>query len=366
MKRTILTTAILGLFYAKTKAQTVINIDTANKSQLTIEANIDAYYGYDFNKLQTKDRPYFVSHSRNNEVNLNFAYVSFKYTSDRLRATLAPGFGTYMNANYAAETGSLKYIVEAYAGFKPFAKKNIWLDIGIIPSPYTYESAFSFNQLVYTRTLGAENTPYYQAGARLSLPLSKKLSANLYLLNGWQQISDVNNSLSFGSNLELTANEHLTVDWDTYIGDEGSTAHPDYRTRYFTDLYTVWNPSEKISVAACVYGGLQKRTDNNNTMVNSYWWHANTAVKYSFTKQHSLSARVEYFDDKDGVIVQPVTNVTGFNSFSESLCYNWRVTDKVLFRVEARYFQSGKNVYLKETTPVNNDLWMIAGIATKF
>jgi len=366
MKRIILTTAILALIYTKTNAQTVINIDTTNKSTLTIEGNIDAYYGYDFNKLQTKDKPYFVSYSRNNEVNLNFAYVSFKYSSERLRATLAPGFGTYMNANYAAETGSLKYIVEAYAGFKPFAKKNIWLDIGILPSPYTYESAFSFNQLVYTRTYGAENTPYYQAGARLSLPLTKKLSANLYLLNGWQQISDVNNSLSFGSNLELNANEHLTLDWDTYIGDESSAAHPDYRTRYFSDLYATWNPSEKISIATCVYGGLQKRLADGKAMENSYWWQANTAIKYSFSKHHSLSARVEYFDDKDGVIVQPITPVIGFNSFSESLCYNWKVTDNVLFRVEARYFQSGKEVYLKETTPVKNDLWMIAGITTRF
>jgi hypothetical protein len=365
MKRTILTTTLFTLLYAKTIAQTVINIDTTNKSKITIEANIDAYYGYDFNKLQTKDRPYFVSHSRNNEVNLNFAYVSFKYTSERLRATFAPGFGTYMNANYAAESGSLKYIVEAYAGFKPFARKNIWLDIGIIPSPYTYESAFSLNQLVYTRSYGAENSPYYQAGARLSLPLSKKLSANLYLLNGWQQISDVNNSLSFGSNLELNANEHLAIDWNTYIGDESSAAHPDYRARYFTDLYATWNPSEKVSLAASVYGGLQKRLNNNET-TDSYWWQANTALKYSFSKQHSLSARVEYFNDDDGVIVQPVTDVVGFNSFSESLCYNWRVTDKVLFRVEARYFQSGKNVYVKEATPVNNDLWMICGVATRF
>lgn len=365
MKRIILTTALLGFIYGGTNAQTVINIDTTSKSQLTIEGNIDAYYGYDFNKLQTKDRPYFVSYSRNNEINLNFAYVSFKYTSDRLRATLAPGFGTYMNANYAAESGSLKYIVEGYAGFRPFAKKNIWLDIGILPSPYTYESAFSFNQLVYTRTLGAENTPYYQSGARLSLPLNKKLSANLYLLNGWQQISDVNNSLSFGSNLELAANEYLTLDWDTYIGNESSATHPDYRTRYFSDLYATWNPSEKFSLAACVYGGLQKRINNNKT-TDSYWWHANTSLKYSFSKQHSLSARVEYFDDNDGVIVQPVTDVVGFSSFSESLCYNWRVTDKVLFRVEARYFQSDKNVYVKETTPVKNDLWMIAGITTRF
>ncbi|MDI3320430.1 outer membrane beta-barrel protein [Pinibacter soli] len=366
MKRIILITALWGFIYGRTKAQTVINIDTANKSQLTIEGNIDAYYGYDFNKLQTKDRPYFVSHSRNNEVNLNLAYISFKYSSERFRATVAPGFGTYMNANYAAESGSLKYIVEAYAGFKPFAKKNIWLDIGILPSPYTNESAFSFNQLVYTRTYGAENSPYYLAGARLSLPLSKKLTTSLYLLNGWQQISDVNNSMSFGSNLELSANEHLTLDWDTYIGDESSAAHPDYRTRYFTDLYATWNPSQKISFAACTYIGLQKKLIDDNTMENSYWWHANTAIKYSFSKHHSLSARVEYFDDKDGVIVQPITNVIGFNSFSESLCYNWSVTDKVLFRVEARYFQSGKEVYLKETTPVKNDLWMIAGVTTRF
>jgi hypothetical protein len=366
MKRTVLTTALMGLLYAKTNAQTVINIDTANKSQLTIEGYVDAYYGYDFNKLQSKDRPYFVSHSRNSEVNLNLAYVSLKYSSERLRATFTPGFGTYMNANYAAESGSLKYIVEANAGFKPFANKNIWLDIGILPSPYTNESAISFDQLVYTRAYAAENVPYYQAGARLSLPLSKKLTANLFLLNGWQQIADANNSMSFGSNLELKANEHLTLNWNTYVGDERSATHTDFRTRYFTDAYAIWNPSEKVSVTGCVYGGLQKRQLDDKTMANSYWWQANAALRYSFSQQHSLSARLEYFDDKDGVIIQPVTDVASFNSFSESLCYNWNITRQVMFRVEGRYFQSGNNVYIKETTPVKNDFWFIAGIATRF
>lgn len=365
MKKIILATVLLAGVYSKTNAQTIINIDTVNKSQLSIEGYLDAYYGYDFNKTATKDKPYFVSYSRNNEVNVNLAYVSVKYSSQRLRATFTPGFGTYMTANYANENGTLKNIIEANVGFRPFVNKNIWLDVGILPSPYTCESAFSFDQLLFTRSYGSESTPYYQAGARLSLPLNNKLTANLYLLNGWQQIADVNNSLSFGSNLEFKASDKLVLNWNTYIGDEGSSAHPDYKTRYYSDVYALWNPSSKISLNACVYGGLQKRTEDKNNK-KSYWWQANTSFRYTFSEHHSLSARVEYFNDEDGVIVQPVTNVSGFNSFSESLCYNWNITKQVMFRLEGRYFQSGKNVYVKEMTPVKNDFWLIAGVTTRF
>ena len=116
------------------------------------------------------------------------AYLSLKYTADRVRATFTPGFGTYMNANYADERQTLENIVEAYVGIRLFKDKNIWLDGGVFSSPYTNETVYSFDQLTYTRSLGAENTPYYLTGAKLTVPLGPLWTIYLYLLNGWIRI----------------------------------------------------------------------------------------------------------------------------------------------------------------------------------
>ena len=141
------------------------------KRSLTLEGYVDVYYSYAASHPAGGTRPYVVNYNRDNEINLDLAYVSLKYTSDRIRAAFTPGFGTYMNANYADERQTLENILEAYVGIRLFKDKNIWLDGGVFSSPYTNETVYSFDQLTYTRSLGAENTPYYLTGAKLTVPL---------------------------------------------------------------------------------------------------------------------------------------------------------------------------------------------------
>ncbi len=123
-----------------------------------------------------------------------------KYSSSRIRARFVPGFSTYVNSNYASEKGTLKNIIEGSIGVKISKKKNIWIDAGIFGSPYTNESAISKDHLAYTRSMAAENVPYYLAGVKLGLPIAPKLNAYVYILNGWQRIEDPNNKMSVGTN----------------------------------------------------------------------------------------------------------------------------------------------------------------------
>jgi hypothetical protein len=69
------------------------------------------------------------SHNRNNEVNLNLGFVKANYETEKLRANVALGVGTYMNSNYAAEPGVLKNIYEANVGVK-ISKTKIF---GLMP-----------------------------------------------------------------------------------------------------------------------------------------------------------------------------------------------------------------------------------------
>src|SRR6185312_9110614 len=145
---------------------------------VTLEGYADVYFGFDFAQPKDGIRPYSVSYDKHNEFTLTLAYLRIKYSSSRARAAFTPGFGTYMNANYAAERLTLRNVVEAYVGVKPFKSKNIWLDIGVFGAPYTTESAIAFDQLVYTRSFAAEYSPYYLTGGKITLPLTKK--TNLY------------------------------------------------------------------------------------------------------------------------------------------------------------------------------------------
>ena len=111
---------------------------------LTISGYVEGYYSYDFNRPENNTRPGFLySHNKHNEFSVNLAFVKGSYSAERIRANLAIGAGTYMNANYSAEPGVLKNIYEGNVGYKLSAKHNLWLDIGVLPSHIGFESAIS-------------------------------------------------------------------------------------------------------------------------------------------------------------------------------------------------------------------------------
>ncbi|MBK8373095.1 MAG: outer membrane beta-barrel protein [Saprospiraceae bacterium] len=164
-----------------------------------------------------------------------------------------------MNANYQAEPNTLQNIVEASAGFRLFKKKEIWIDAGVIGSPYTNESAISKDHLMYTRSLAPEYVPYYLSGIKFSIPINKKINLYAYLINGWQQIQDVNKGKAIGTQVEYRPNNLNLINWNVYIGDERSQVSPQNRMRYFTDVYWIYNPEGKFSITSCAYVGNQNR-----------------------------------------------------------------------------------------------------------
>ncbi len=331
---------------------------TSLKGKVTFEGYLDVYYAYDFNKPASGDRPYFVSMARHNEFTINLAFISIKYSSSRLRAKVTPGFGTYMNANYATEPSGLRNILEASAGVKLWRNKNIWMDVGVFGAPYTNEGPISKDQLTYTRSFSAEYSPYYLSGIKLSAPLSQKLYASLYLINGWQQIQDVNSKKSLGTQLEYRQSNQLSVYWNTYFGDERSALYPEYRTRLFTDLYFVYS-KDKWSASGCYYIGVQKRTD----LAEGVWWQVNMIGRYNLLDDLSITGRLEYFNDPDQIVVTSITNSPAFSTFSGSFGANLRIADHMLIRAEYRTFFSSQPVYQRAGEDVKNSN-LLAGSVT--
>ncbi len=340
---------------------TMDTTDFRFNGKVTLEGYLDTYYAYDFNKPPSGNRPYFVSMARHNEISINLAYIGIKYTSSRLRGRFVPGFGSYINANYANEPLTFKNIVEASAGVKLWNNKNIWMDVGVFGSPYTNESAISKDHLAYTRSFAPEYVPYYLSGVKLSFPLSPKLNGSFYLLNGWQQIQDVNQNKSIGTQLEYRPTNWLLLNWNTYVGNEQSSNHTEFGTRYFTDLFFIYSKG-KWSATGCYYIGLQERSN----MKNGYWWQANIIGRYDITNKLSVTGRLEYLDDPDQVIITPITNASHFNSYSSSLGLNFKVAGNIYFRAEGRTFFSNKEVYERDGSPVKNSNLLTTNITLWF
>lgn len=342
---------------------TMDTLETTVIGRLGIGGYIDAYWGYSTARSATGAIPYFVSSSRHNEMAINLAYLDLRYRAKNLRARVVPGFGTYMSANYAREPVGLRNLVEANVGVLLHAKRKIWLDAGILGSPYTNESAISKDHLMYTRSFAPEHVPYYLSGVRFSVPLSGNVNTYWYLLNGWQVIEDSNNRKAFGSQLEYRPNTAMLINWNTFIGDERSIENPDFRTRLFADLFWIFRPSEKWEATSCIFLGRQRRTGD----LASNWWQANIIGRYHFSQRLSLAGRMEYFSDPDRVVAQRLFSGRSFSAFSSGFCLNLRLHEQALFRVEARqFFSPDKSLINSRNQPVANATWCVASLTAWF
>jgi hypothetical protein len=335
------------------------NLDTNDvkfDGKLSIHGFVDAYYLYDFNQPKAEVTPYQVSSNRHNEVNINLVYVAFRYNSSRIRAAFVPAFGTYINTNYASEPQTLKNLLEANAGIKLFKNREIWLDVGVMASPITNESPVSKDQFLYSRSMAAEYSPYFVTGAKLSIPVLPKLSANFFLLNGWQQTVTHNSDKSLALQLEFRPTDNWLFDLNLYSGNAANNPRPDFRQRHFIDFYSIYQSSNKrFNASIDAYYGIQNTKDSLGIKGTGNWWNMNFQTLYWLKKNHGIGGRLEYLNDPQNMMVTPLyTN--GFQTAGITLAYNYKVLDNCMLRLDCKYYESRQKVFLdsKENASYNS------------
>ncbi|MFZ1255484.1 MAG: porin [Saprospiraceae bacterium] len=337
----------------------------SSKSNLSFSGYAEVYYSYDFNKPADHNRPaFFYSHNRHNEFNLNLGYIKAAYNSDRTRANLALAAGTYINSNYTAEPGVLKNIYEANAGIKLCNKKNIWLDAGIFASHIGFESAVSKDCWGLTRSLLADNTPYYESGAKISYTTdnSKWFFSGL-ILNGWQHIQrpDGNNSPAFGTQISFTPNSKVTLNYSTFFGNE--KADTAKQTRYFHNFYGIFHLTDNFHVTAGFDYGMEEKTENKNEFNN--WISPVLIVKLNLNEQWSISARGEYYKDENGVIIASGTE-NGFQTTAYSLNLDYKLRENAYWRIEGRALNSKDKIFNKEGEATQSNIFVTSSLAISF
>ena len=164
MKGKLLFLTILSVFNGNLNAQITNTafIDSAGGEKvgkLSISGWMDAYYAKSnmFNVHQHNYSlfiPKLVSNTNYNMLDINLAYVDFRYVTDRLKIRLVPAFGSYMDKNYDGFS-SLNNLMEGSLGVKLLKKKDVWIEAGLIGSPFTNENPVSRDHIMYTRSLAA-------------------------------------------------------------------------------------------------------------------------------------------------------------------------------------------------------------------
>ena len=321
----------------------------ATPNPLSYYATVDAYYGYDFGNDGSNFRPNFLySHNRQNEFNVNQALLGVRYNNDQVRGAIGLHAGSYVEANYASEDLTMRHLYEAYAGFRPF--KKAWLDAGIFTSHIGFESAISKENWTLTRSLSADNSPYYETGVRFIYEVDPKLTLTALVLNGWQIIRENNEKKALGTQLQWKPSPKLLVNSSTFFGTEGPTGTAQYR-RYFHDFYLTYALTDRLSLAGVFDVGKQE-----TEVYGKYdTWHTAAAfVRYKLADRWMATARAEYYYAERGVVIRGISPTPGnpdFRAGGGSLNLDYAPAANMLLRLEGRYLRGRAPVFQRADDP---------------
>ncbi len=358
MKRILTIIIVLNSMMANAQKDTTIN-------PLSFSGYLETYYLYDFGNPADHNRPGFVySHNRHNEVNINLGYIKAAYEKDNVRANLALMSGTYSNANLAAEPGVLKNIYEGNIGVKVSKKSNLWIDAGIFSSHIGFESAVSKDCWTLTRSILADNSPYYESGVKLSYtsPNEKWFISGLFL-NGWQRIQrvDYNNTPAFGTQFTFKPNKKITLNSSSFVGNDKPDSTK--QMRYFHNLYGIVKLNDKLAITA----GFDFGAEQNSKGSSDYntWYSPVLILRLSPDSKNSFAARIEYYEDINGVIINTGTP-NGFKTMGYSLNYDHAISDNAMWRIEGKSYTSKDEIFLKDDAPTNSNFSITTSLAVSF
>lgn len=314
---------------------------------VTFGGYVDGYYAWDFNRPATFDRSYSTQPARHAEFNINLAFIDAKITGPRYRGRLALQFGTSVQSNYAGEPhighisgpGVSQFIQEATIGYQ--LSPTLWVDGGIFFAHTGMEGWISRDNLSYTRSLNADFSPYYEAGAKLTWTPSAKITAQVDILNGWQNISDYNTPPAFGIRIDYVASPQLTLSYDNFVGDAAADSLP-WQLRLYHDFIAQYNPSSRWQFGGMLSVGTQGRSAPDGGTAT--WYGASIIAKYRVRPNVALVARVERYADPDQVIIQ--TGVpAAFRTNGGSIGLDVAPVPRILWRTELRGFHSDAAIW---------------------
>lgn len=329
------------------------------KTKFVLSGYADIYYQYDFNKATDKLRPPFLyNFKKHDELTINLIFLKGNFESKKLRANLGLMAGNYAKYNLAAEPEFFRYIYEANIGYK-FSDK-FSADVGIFPSHIGCESANAKDNWNLSRSILAENSPYYETGIKFNYTPNAQWAFSLFGLQGWQNIKDYNASKAIGTQVVFKPNDQWIFNSSTFIGNE----RPDTakQLRLFHNFYVIYNISDKSKATIVLDLGAERKIDE---MGYNKWMGTALLLQYSFTKKFAASARGEFYRDKTGVTV---SNYFPDQFEVAGLAFNldYAPTKNFIVRAEMRSLHSKHKIFARNNIPVQSNFAMLGSVAFFF
>ena len=333
------------------------NAQEKDSLKIKVSGFLETYYAYDFSNPTTETKlPFMYNYNRHNEFNINNGLIRAQLQYGNTYASIAVHAGTYVDDNYVSE--DIKLVSEAYVGMYLNGNKKSSIEVGIMPSYIGFESATTATNLTLTRSILAENSPYFMTGIKYNYKPNEKWSFSGLVTNGWQRINKPDKTVApaFGTQIVYKPTEKAILNWSTFIGKE--FYQTELAMRYFSNLYwdNQWNSKWRTILGFDL--GIQDSSSLNDKHL--YWMSPVLIAQYSINPKWQTALRVEYYQDEDNVIV---ATSDAFKTSGASINFDYLPNSKVKLRTEARYFDSKETIFFDNKS---NNFFVTTSLSFEF
>ena len=306
----------------------------------------EAYYTYTTSNTSNSNSsftPFVYNHAITKAPRLNLAFIKLNMEKKIFRSNLAFMYGTYARLNLSNEPKALRFIYEANIGFKLAKQKNIWLDLGVLPSHIGFETAKGNDNFTLTRSIIAENSPYFETGISLNYQsTNKKLYLAALVLNGWQKIKFTKGNLipSLGIQIAYTFNDKISANYNNYIGINKVSQIK--LGRFFQSAYVKFQEEKWVSIIGFDYG-IEQKVMNSKQLYQ--WLGFSFILNYKPIRYISFAGRLEYYYDPHQVIVTFDMPQYFMKTSGLSLNVDVYPIKRVCWRNEVKWYQNQSAIF---------------------
>jgi hypothetical protein len=167
---------------------------------------------------------------------------------------------------------------------------------GIFGSLIGYDSLYAKDNFQYTRSWGADYTPYLMMGVNASYPFTEKLTGTAFVVNGYWHLANANSVPSWGGQIAYKPSPRVTLKQTVLTGPHQSNTSFEF-WRFLTDTI-VERKTDRLTVALeYIYSGERIASPGRP---RALMMSGQLPVHWTLNERWSVTVRPEVFWDRDG------------------------------------------------------------------
>ena len=229
----------------------------------------------------------------------------------------------------------LRHVHRANVSYLAPVGKGLTITAGLFNSLMGYESLYAKDNVNYTRSWIADNTPYMMFGVNAQYPVSDDLTITAFVVNSYYHLAHPNNLPSYGGRWSWKATPRLTLTQTLYGGPDQTDTSLEFWRMYGNHIVE-WK-GEDVTVAASFDIGTENIAGQPGSP-RAFVMGGNMVMRWQIAEPWAVALRPEFYWDRNGRWTGAEQFVKAITSTAEyQFTYKWT---NAIIRVEHRYDES--------------------------